>query len=255
MAYVISIANVKGGVGKTTIVHNVSHALAISGKKVLMIDLDLQENLTDRSVIEKENILYTSYDLFSTDVVPYKCVYPTSIENVDIIPSRVDIADVRRSLNKYSNNDQLKILKNRLADLDDKYDFIFLDLHPSLDFVFASAMAASQYYIIPVLPNLDSIKGVNLTTRFSNDIKKIIPSLKELGIVISNYDTRTKVSEHIADKLAEVLQDRLFNVKIARSAGVLKAAAQYQTTFQYDNKLRCNKEYLDLAKEIIKRIK
>lgn len=256
MGCIISVANVKGGVGKTTVVHNVSHALTLYDKKVLMIDLDLQENLSDRSIGSRENVKKTAVDVFIDQDIDIKsCIYKTAIQQLDIVPARIDIAEVSRYLGEENKSDGLLRLRNQLNKIIGEYDFIFLDLHPSLDFLFASAMIASDYYIIPVHPSIDSIKGVNLTTKFACGLKKVNPKLKELGIVISDFDTRTKVSKQVTKTLVDLLGDRLFHTKIVHNTTISQAAVNYKTVFQYKSKGICNENYSDLANEIVDRIK
>lgn len=255
MAYIISVANVKGGVGKTTMVHNLSHALALKGKKVLMIDLDLQGNLSDRSLSSDMEGELTAFSLLSDySIETVECIHKTGVLNVDIIASDINIAEVSRVMEEMDQMRRIEILKERIAEVESDYDYIIMDLHPSIDFLFASAMNASDYYLIPVVPSIDSIKGVNIVSKFVRGMRQINPNVKELGIVISDYDTRAKISKEVTDILTDVLKQRLFTTIVDRSTLIPCAAVNCKTIFQYRKKASSCQKFLQLAEEVIKRI-
>ncbi len=253
MTKTICIANIKGGVGKTTIVHNLSHALSLKGKKILMLDLDMQGNLSDRSNNgQQRNSVYQL--LTHTDINTEQCIYQSGIPNVDIIPSQINIGEIGRALEQRGTSKRLYILKERLGEISNKYDYIIMDTHPVLDYLFVSAMIASDYYIIPVVPSIDSVKGINLTRRFVIDIKKTNPNIKELGILINSMDNRTNTSKKIVASLEQNIGDILFKTRIPHSTHINQAALNYVTTFQLKKNSICNTSFLELSNEIMKRM-
>ena len=252
MTKTICIANIKGGVGKTTIVHNLSHALSIKGKKVLMIDLDMQGNLSDRSSNGQQR--NSVYQLLTNTDINTECIHQSGIPNVDIIPSQINIGEIGRILEQRGISKRLYILKERMAEISKKYDYIIMDTHPMLDYLFVSAMIASDYYIIPVVPSIDSVKGINLTRRFVIDIKRTNPDIKELGILINNIDNRTNTSKKIVASLEQNIGDTLLKTRIPHSTHINQAALNYVTTFQLKKKSICNTSFLELSDEIIKRM-
>lgn len=254
MGYVISLINVKGGVGKTTVTFNLAHALKLKGKRVLLVDLDLQENLSDRAIANKDEVNNTVYDLLSRDEVEIEdCIYDTVIEGVKILPAEMELARINREIDTLSDSNTIMSLKNKLNIVKDKFEYILIDLHPDLDVLSTMALLSSNYYIIPVKPDADSIKGLKITDTFVDKISNINSDLKELGVVITDYDKRTKIAKTFEESLRNMLDERLMDTVIARNVAITDASVNRMSIFQYDKRQSGCFSFKKLGDEVIEK--
>jgi chromosome partitioning protein len=248
----ISMINVKGGVGKTTIAFNLAHALKILNRRVLLLDLDLQENLTDKAIANPKEIKTTVYDLIlKDDVMALDCLYDTVVKDVSIIPSDIEVVRIKKEMDPASNPDILFRLKDKLDSLKHMFDYILIDLHPDVDILTTMALMASNYYIIPVKPDTDSIKGLKITDEYAGKLVRANKQLKELGIVITDFDKRTSIANSFHDSVVKMFGARIMNSVIGRNAAITTAASGRQTIFQFDLRQSGCAAFRSLAKEII----
>lgn len=253
MTSTISLMNVKGGVGKTTVCFNLAHALKlVAGKRVLLVDLDLQENLTDRAVANPKEVTTTVYDmLVDSEVLPQDCIYETVIRDVDIIPSEIEVVRLKREIDPSSNPDVFFRLSENLQTLHHVYDYILIDTHPDIDILVTLALMASTHYIIPVKPESDSIKGLKITDEYAAKLVKANRRLQELGILITDLDRRTAIASSFYDSLSRMFGDRVLKTVIGTNVAITNAAAERKTIFQYDLRQSGCRSFRALAREVI----
>ena len=257
MGYVISIANQKGGVGKTTTVINLGAALAKMNNKVLIIDLDEQTNASLGLGLQREFITNTSFDLLKSNCNVNECTYKTNLDNVNIIPSSFDMSSIELDL--LTIPDKEKILSQKINDFKNKYDYVLIDCPPSLGVMVNNALYASDSVIIPV--ECDYFAYDSLIQMFNkiNQMQKIKNSenlnLVIEGILFTKLDKRSNIGKTIINKVKELFPFKIFKTVINRSVDFQEAPMYGQSVLEYDENSRGSKEYISLAKEILERMK
>lgn len=256
MARVISIINIKGGVGKTTIAFNLAHAIARLDRQVLLCDLDMQSNLTDLAAKEPDKITATMYDVFTDeDRLCSQTIYDTNIKDIHLIPADLRLITVEKVINPAINPEALTILRNRMDQgIHEKYDYVIIDCRPDIDLLTMNALMASNYYIIPVLPDRHSIKGIQITDQYMRNALKANGNLRELGILVNRHDGRTTLSRLMLDGLRGKFGDRMMETVIGINAAIDTAAAKRQTIFQFDLRQSGCESFRSLADEVFAKV-
>lgn len=256
MSYKISILNIKGGVGKSTIAFNLAAALERNNKRVLLIDIDLQCNLTDMAAREPDKITKTVFDLFTnSSVLPADIVYETVINKIDIIPGDLRLIDIENYINPSTNPKAMRILSDSINVMfDEEYDYIIIDCRPEISVLTMNAILASDYYLVPVVCDRHSLKGVQITDRYIASAKEVKPELTELGILINNLDRRKTNHENIHKILKKNMSERLMKTVIRTNSAIERAASMQQSIFQYDLRQRGCKDFRELANEVISKV-
>ncbi|MGM9645357.1 MAG: ParA family protein [Eubacteriales bacterium] len=254
MSYIISFANQKGGVGKTTSTINTATALALLGKKVLLIDLDPQGSSTSGVGIQKSSLIQTSYNVISGTCDAKDAIIKTKFKNLSIIPSNISLAASEFEIT--TQKDREYFLKKRLENLkkENLYDYIIMDCPPSLGIITINALTASQGVIVPMQCEYYSLEGLSQLMMTVKTIKQLYnPSLTVTGILLTMYNPRYKLSTQVYEELKKYYDDKLFESKISRSV-TLSEAPSFGEPIQYYAKFsKGTLEYEDLAKEIISR--
>jgi chromosome partitioning protein len=248
----VAILNIKGGVGKSTIAFNLAHAIERHNRSVLLVDLDMQSNLTDMAVSQPERITYSVYDLMTDDtVLPPNCVYPTVIPNVDIIPADLRLFDIQQVLNPLSKPDALVVLQSRITGELDTYDYVVLDCRPEISLLTMNALLAATHYMIPVFCDRHSMRGIEMTDRYVASARKVNEDLAEIGVLVNNLDRRKTNAMAIYSALENRLGDRLMKTIIGTNAALETASTMQQTVFQYDRRAPGCRYFRELAKEVM----
>ncbi|MEM8488751.1 MAG: ParA family protein [Bacteroidota bacterium] len=253
---VISVAIQKGGSGKTTTVMNLAAALRDIGKKVLLLDLDPQNNLTQALGIESasdENI----YQLLKTAAGGTRPDITAAIvhkNGMDLIPGTLDLAHAELELVSVYGREQL--LQEMLASVRDKYNYILIDCPPAIGMLTVNALVASDYIIMPMQAEFLPLRGLQSFMRFYNRVKKLNPALAILGILITRYDTRVGMSQKVIDEILEekTLGPRLFDTKIRINNALAKAQEHGQDIFTFDPASNGAMNYMALAFEVQSRL-
>ena len=250
MGKVISIANQKGGVGKSTTAINLAACLAEKQKNILLIDLDPQSNTTSGYGIEQENINHSVYDLImgecSTDEAVLNLEYP----KMDIISSVPDLAGAEIELLDFEDKEFR--LKNALDSIKDNYDYIFIDCPPSLSMITINGLAASDSILIPMQAEYYAMEGLALLINTIEMIRENInPDLDIQGILFTMYDGRTKLSQEIVENVKTNLNVKIYNTVIPRNVRLAEAPSYGVPINLYDKKSKGAKAYLSLADEFL----
>lgn len=244
---IISVINHKGGVGKTTTAVNLGVALRRLGKKVLLVDMDPQANLTihlDFPIEGEKNIygaLRKEYDL---PIMTYG-------DGIDIVPSTLDLSAIEVELtNEPGRENFLKFLLKPVAD---KYDYILIDCPPSLGLLTINALSASQEMIITIEPGKFAVVGMGKLFEIVNKVKdRINPDLDHFNILLTKVDLRKSLHKDVVDSLRKNYPGQVFKTQIKTNVSIEYAQINGISVFEQDEKSSGAEDYLSLGKEIIK---
>lgn len=250
MARSIAIFNQKGGVGKTTTNINLCSYLALSGKKVLTIDIDPQGNTTSGIGIDKNKVKKSVYDVILGEIDASDAVLNTGIKNFDIIPSTVQLAGAEIELTEV-NKREIK-LKEAIEKLENRYDYIFIDCPPSLGLLTINALAAVDSVIIPMQCEFYALEGVGQLIKTIQLVKKgLNPGLEIEGVVLCMYDGRTNLSTAVVDEIKKFFKGKVYRTMIPRNIKLAECPSYGQPIMIYDPKCKGAEAYEELAKEFI----
>ncbi len=252
---IIAISNQKGGVGKTTTAINLSTALAASGEKVLLIDLDPQGNASTGLGIDYENRQNSIYDVLSGNTSIDQSIKNTSIDNLFIIPSTVDLSGIEPELADVS--DRAFTLKKILEREDiNNFNYIFLDCPPALSLLTVMAMTAANSIIVPLQCEFFALEGLSQLIKTIDRVKQNLnPGLSIDGIVLTMFDGRNKLSSQVANDVRSHLKEQVYQTIIPRNVRVSEAPSFGMPALIYDQNASGSQAYLNLANEIIKQNK
>jgi chromosome partitioning protein len=252
MGKIISVANQKGGVGKTTTAINLSASLALSGKKVLLIDIDPQGNASSGLGIDGNSL--GVYELLMGEASQAEVVCSIEIETLKIIPSRVDLTGAEIEL--VSREKREKILKTALNGIIEEYEFVVIDCPPSLGLLTLNALAVSNSVLIPMQCEYYALQGLSHLLKTLKLVKKSInPDLKVEGILLTMMDSRTLLATQVKDQVQKYFSDFLLKTIIPRNVRLSEAPSHGKPIMLYAGRSRGADAYVELAKEIIVRSK
>ena len=250
---IISIVNQKGGVGKTTTAINLGTALAAIDKKILLIDLDPQGNLsTGIGVTEKQRKI-SVYDLIIQDSSIHQTIQETRIPNLKIIPSNINLSGIEFEL--ATDEDRTNKLNNKINDLKEGYDFVLIDCPPSLGILTVNSLVASDSVLVPLQCEFYALEGLAQLLRTIEKIKdNLNPNLFLEGVILTMFDSRNRLSDDVVADAREHLGKKVFDTIIPRNVRLSEAPSHGLPAIIYDQKCVGSAAYIDLAKELINRL-
>lgn len=250
MGKVISIANQKGGVGKTTTAINLASSLAALESPTLIIDIDPQSNSTSGLGIEPKTVTNSIYEVLVGGVEIQSAVRETEMPFLDLVPAHINL--VGAEIEMVDRSERERILLKAIATLSDKYDFIIIDCPPSLGLLTINSLTASNSVLIPVQCEYYALEGLG---QLLNTIKIVRQHLnRDLdieGVLLTMYDTRTRLSNQVVEEVKRYFDDRVFSTIIARNIRLAEAPSFGKPAILYDASSTGSKNYLSLANEVI----
>ncbi len=252
MGKTIALANQKGGVGKTTTVINLAASLAALETKVLIVDADPQANATSGIGFDIRNIKTSIYECLIDSVNPGDIVLSTEIDNLDLIPSHIDLVGAEIEMLNLPNRE--KMLKQVIEKVKDNYDFVLIDCSPSLGLLTVNALTAADSVIIPVQCEYFALEGLG---KLLNTIKiiqnRLNPELEIEGFLLTMYDSRLRLSNQVVDEVQKHFQQMVFETIIQRNIKLSEAPSFGKPALMYDANSRGAINHLNLARELLQK--
>lgn len=250
MGRIIAIANQKGGVGKTTTAINLFACLAEKGQKVLAIDMDPQGNMSSGLGLDKDDIDKTIYDMIIGEAEIEEVIQRGTIENLDILPSNVDLSAVEIELIDVENKEF--VVKNSVQKIRDQYDFIIIDCPPSLSLLTINSMTTADSVLVPIQCEYYALEGLSQLIHTVELVKDRLNSGLEIeGVVFTMFDARTNLSLQVVENVKDNLQQNIYKTIIPRNIRLAEAPSYGTPINQYDPRSAGAESYMRLAEEVI----
>ena len=253
MNKIISVINQKGGVGKTTTVINLATALAESGKKILVIDLDPQGNATTGLGASNKEIDKNIYKIIIGENDPKKCILATCVKNLDLIGSNVNLSGLEVEIADDPNKAfLLKQILEKNQSLFSKYENIFIDCPPSLSLLTVMSLVVADELLVPLQTEFFALEGISQLVKTIERIKiNLNPNLNIRGILLTMFDKRNKLSNQVDVEARKYFKDKVYKTVIPRNVRLSEAPSHGVPCIVYDRDCLGSKSYIELAKEFI----
>ena len=252
MGKIIALANQKGGVGKTTTTINLAASLATLEKKVLIIDADPQANASSGLGVNLQEVECSIYECLINKTDIQEAIYTTDIDGLDIVPSHIDLVGAEIEMLNLENRE--KIMKGILDPMRKEYDYILIDCSPSLGLITINALTAADSVIIPVQCEYFALEGISKLLNTIKIIKtKLNTGLEIEGFLLTMFDSRLRLANQIYDEVKRHFQELVFKTIIHRNVKLSEAPSHGMSVLEYDRNSKGAKNYINLAKELIRR--
>jgi chromosome partitioning protein len=252
MGKIIAIANQKGGVGKTTTSINLAAALGVLEKKVLLIDADPQANASSGLGLDVDTVEIGTYQILEHSNTPEQAIVKSSATNVDVIPAHIDLVAIEIELVDKQNREYM--LKQSLESIVDKYDYILIDCAPSLGLLTLNALTAANSVIIPIQCEYFALEGLGKLLNTIKSVQKIHnPNLDIEGLLLTMFDSRLRLSNQVVEEVQQHFSDMVFKTIIQRNVKLSEAPSFGESIINFDATSKGAVNYIDLAREIIKK--
>lgn len=250
MVRIISVANQKGGVGKTTTTVNLGACLAYYGKKVLLVDIDAQGNATSGVGIRKPDVAHDIYDVLVNEEPLKKVILKTTRKDLDIIPATIQLAGAEIELTSMIARESR--LKSALKEVKDDYDYILIDCPPSLGHLTINAFTSSDSILIPVQCEYYALEGLSQLLNTIRLVQKHFnPDLKIEGVLLTMYDARTNLGAEVVEEVRKYFREKVYDTIIPRNVRLSEAPSHGLSIIDYDPRSRGAEVYLSLVKEVL----
>ncbi len=247
---IIAIVNQKGGVGKTTTAINLAASLALSGEKILLLDMDPQGNSTSGLGIARDELARSLYNVMSGDCSMKDALVETAIENLFIAPSSIDLLGAEVELAGKEGREN--ILRDAMLNARSEFRYIFIDCPPSLGVLTLNALVAAESVLVPVQCEYYALEGLGLLTRTLSLIRgSFNPGIDIEGILLTMFDTRNSLAHQVVTEIKKHFGEKVYETIIPRNVALCEAPSHGKPVLLYDIKSRGAQSYLSLAKEML----
>ncbi len=258
---ILAVSNQKGGVGKTTTAINLGTALAAIEEKVLVIDLDPQGNASTGLGVEADRRTISAYDVLVGQEKIEDAIVSTSVPNLSLISSTLDLLGLENDLAHYENRsfrlrDELLKLFSRYGMLkpDQQFTYIIIDCPPSLNLLTINALSAAQSVLIPLQCEFFALEGLSQIISTIEQVRgSLNPGLSIHGVILTMFDKRNKIAREVVEEVRNVLGSKVYSTLIPRNVKVSEAPSHGKPVLLYDHTCSGSKAYIELATELIKR--
>jgi chromosome partitioning protein len=252
MGKIIAIANQKGGVGKTTTSVNLAASLGALEKKVLLIDADPQANASSGLGIDVDTVELGSYQVLEHTKTAKEAIMASNAPNVDVIPAHIDLVAIEIEL--VDKDEREYMLKQAISDLKSEYDYILIDCAPSLGLLTLNALTASDSVIIPIQCEYFALEGLGKLLNTIKSVQKIHNQALDIeGMLLTMFDSRLRLSNQVVEEVQKHFSDMVFETIIQRNVRLGEAPSYGESIINYDVSSKGAVNYLNLAKELIKK--
>ncbi|MBC7546004.1 MAG: ParA family protein [Candidatus Sericytochromatia bacterium] len=253
MGHILAIANQKGGVGKSTTAVNLGACLAEAGKQVLVIDLDPQGNATSGLGLDKSALVHTVYEVLVLDAPVDEAILPTEQPNLFVLPSAIRLAGAEVELVSAVSRENR--LKNALAPILTRFDYILIDCPPSLGLLTINALTVARAVMIPMQCEFYALEGLSQLTNTIQLVRKHLNAeLDIFGVVLTMVDARLTSTQQIAQSIQQYFSKKLFDTVIPRTVRLSEAPSHGQPITIYDKRSKGALAYRELAQEVLARV-
>lgn len=250
MSKIVSIANQKGGVGKTTTVINLIAALGSMDKKSLLVDIDPQGNSTSGLGINKRETLLSTYDLLVTDERASNVIVHTQFKNVDVLPSNINLAAAEIEL--VDIPERTMRLRKAIAPIANDYDYIMIDCPPSLGLITLNAFAASDTIIVPIQCEYYALEGLSQLIATVRQVKRLYnPTIDIEGVLLTMFDSRLNLTMQVVDEVKKYFPNKVYKTVIPRNVRLSEAPSYGMPAIYFDSNSKGAWAYHDLAVEFL----